>query len=84
MDYSQARAIVLESFPHKKVVRLFESDLCWNFTLAELGETYITNIPGNVSYAVDKETGEVFPLFPGSDAFWKYMPDLKKVPVPEE
>lgn len=84
MDYSQARAIIRKHFPNEVVVHLSESDLCWSFSLAESLEKYIPNVPGNVPYVVDKQTGEFFPLFVDSDAFWKYMPDLEEVPVPEE
>ncbi|MFC0266335.1 hypothetical protein [Alloscardovia macacae] len=85
MDYSTARAIVEQHHPGMVVAGLSQSVLCWAFILINEGEEYHDDVPGAaLSVAVDRGTGEFFYLVPGTDAFWKYMPDLEEAPIPKE
>ncbi|OTA27236.1 hypothetical protein B9G54_01575 [Alloscardovia macacae] len=83
MDYTDAFAAIHRLFPDGVLVSLSESELCWAFGVADSVETYVEGSPGNAVYAVDRKTGEVSLLVPGSDVFLKYMPGLKKIPIPD-
>ena len=82
MILTDAIGLVLAEYPGMKVIGAAENSDAWIIGLDFAASTSEHPVPGMPSIAVDKTSGVLHSLTPGTDEFWHYMTDARKAPIP--
>lgn len=83
MILGDAISLVLDEYPGMKVIGAAESSDAWIVGLDFAASTSEHPVPGTPSIAVEKTSGVLHSLVPGTDEFWHYMTGARKVPIPQ-
>ena len=81
MILTDAISLVLAEYPGMKAIGAAENSDAWIIGLDFAASTSEHPTPGTPSIAVDKTSGVLHSLTPGTDEFWHYMTGAKKVPI---
>lgn len=82
MILDDAIGLVLDAYPGMKAIGAAESSDAWIIGLDFAASTSEHPVPGTPSIAVEKTSGVLHSLVPGTDEFWHYMTGVRKVPIP--
>lgn len=82
MILTDAINLVLTEYPGMKAIGAAENSDAWIIGLDFTDSTSEHPAPGTPSIAVEKTTGVLHSLIPGTDEFWHYMTGARKVPIP--
>lgn len=82
MILNDAISLVLDEYPGMKVIGVAENSDAWIIGLDFAASTSERPVPGTPSIAVEKTSGVLHSLVPGTDEFWHYMTGARKVPIP--
>ena len=82
MILTDAIGLVLAEYPGMKVIGAAENSDAWIIGLDFAASTSEHPVPGMPSIAVDKTSGVLHSLTPGTDEFWHYMTGARKAPIP--
>ncbi len=82
MILDDAIGLVLDTYPDMKAIGAAESSDAWIIGLDFAASTSEHSVPGTPSIAVEKTSGVLHSLVPGTDEFWHYMTGARKVPIP--
>lgn len=83
MILADAIGLVLAEYPGMRVIGAAENSDAWIIGLDFAASTSEHPVPGTPSIAVDKTSGVLHSLTPGTDEFWHYMTGARKVPIPQ-
>lgn len=83
MILDDAISLVLDEYPGMKAIGAAESPDAWIVGLDFASSTSEHPVPGTPSIAVEKTSGVLHSLVPGTDEFWHYMTGARKVPIPQ-
>lgn len=83
MILNDAISLVLDEYPGMKVIGVAENSDAWIIGLDFAASTSEHPVPGTPSIAVDKTSGVLHSLTPGTDEFWHYMTGARNVPIPQ-
>ena len=83
MILTDAIGLVLAEYPGMRAIGAAESSDAWIIGLDFAASTSEHPVPGTPSIAVDKTSGVLHSLTPGTDEFWHYMTGARKVPIPQ-
>jgi hypothetical protein len=83
MILGDAISLVLDEYPGMKAIGAAESSDVWIVGLDFAASTSEHPVPGTPSIAVEKTSGVLHSLVPGTDEFWHYMTGARKVPIPQ-
>lgn len=83
MILTDAIGLVLAEYPGMRVIGAAENSDAWIIGLDFAASTSEHPVPGTPSIAVDKTSGVLHSLTPGTDEFWHYMTGARKVPIPQ-
>lgn len=82
MILADAINLVLAEYPGMKAIGAAESADAWIIGLDFASSTDDYPVPGTPSVAVEKTSGVLHDLIPGTEDFWHYMTGAKKVTIP--
>lgn len=83
MILTDAISLVLAEYPGMRVIGAAENSDAWVIGLDFAASTSEHPVPGTPSIAVEKTSGVLHSLVPGTDEFWHYMTGARKVPIPQ-
>lgn len=83
MILDDAISLVLDEYPGMKAIGAAESSDAWIIGLDFAASTSEHPVPGTPSIAVEKASGVLHSLVPGTDEFWHYMTGARKVSIPQ-
>ena len=83
MILDDAISLVLDEYPGMKAIGAAESSDAWIVGLDFAASTSEHPVPGTPSIAVEKTSGVLHSLVPGTGEFWHYMTGARKVPIPQ-
>lgn len=83
MILTDAIGLVLAEYPGMRAIGAAENSGAWIIGLDFAASTSEHPVPGTPSIAVDKTSGVLHSLTPGTDEFWHYMTGARKVPIPQ-
>lgn len=83
MILTDAIGLVLAEYPGMRTIGAAENSDAWIIGLDFAASTSEHPVPGTPSIAVDKTSGVLHSLTPGTDEFWHYMTGARKVPIPQ-
>ncbi len=82
MILTDAIGLVLAEYPGMKVIGAAENSDAWIIGLDFAASTSEHPVPGTPSIAVEKTSGVLHSLTPGTDEFWHYMTGARRAPIP--
>ena len=84
MDIKQAMRIASSAYPNMYIRGASRNKAGWAFAFDSTKDGPFPSVPGLPAVGVDGETGRLYDIVPGNDAFWKFMRESTSVELPKD